>query len=428
MARILPFAALRYNETLSADASVVCCPPYDIIPIEEQAKLEAKSPYNVVQLERPLGEDCYRRAGDLLRRWRRDGVLVREDCPAFYVYRMDFTDSAQGGKERSVYGFFARVGLEPFSRGVVLPHEETLSKDITDRYALMSETLCNISPVYGLYADRKGIADETLKIAMAPPPLVSFTDEDGVTHSLWTITAPLTCEALTRVLSDARILIADGHHRYETALAFHEDCKRRTPSLPDDSPLGTVLMFLVEMGHPDLVVWPTHRLVRGLPDFSADTLLASLTREFDMETAPASADLPAILSQRPRTVGLYNGGDTVTLLTLRDPATVRRRLPDRSDAYCSLEVTLLHACILEPYLGIDKEKLASQTNLVYTRDIGEAYDKVRAGTVQCAFLLPPAEVSMIGRVADQGERMPQKSTYFFPKLTTGLVIHSLEDM
>ena len=424
MARIFPFAALRYNEELSREIGTLCCPPYDVISPGQQAGLEAENPYNIVRLERPLGEDRYRRAGALLRSWREDGILKRDGAPAYYVYRLGFAD---GGLSRGVYGFFARVGLEPFDRGIILPHEETLSKDMTDRYALLSETLCNISPIYSLYEDPGGFPNQTILAAMGgAPPHLSFTDGDGVTHSLWRLTDPESLAALAGSLAGARILIADGHHRYETALAFYEDQKRKNAALPADSPLGTALMFLVDTRHPDLVVWPTHRLVHNLPNFSAGDLVQSLSASFAMTSCPADGRVPALLADKPHTVGLYDGGDTVTLLTQNDPGAVSGRLPGKSEAYCSLEVSLLHACILEPHLGIDKEKLAAKTHLAYTRDLEEAYAKVQGGDYQCAFLLPPTPVSMIGRVADHGERMPQKATYFYPKLTTGLVIHPLD--
>jgi len=432
MAEITPFAALRYDTARAGTMDTLCCPPYDIIPPDRQKALEAKNPYNTIRLERPLGEDCYRRAGALLRTWQEKGILKQDAVPAYYVYRMDFAEgkssnepSMTAGKSCGVYGFFARVHVEPFGAGVILPHEETLSRDKTDRFSLLSEIFCNISPIYGLYEDHSGRADQILRKAMAAPPDVCFPDGDGVTHSLWTLCDPASLAVLTQALAGRRILIADGHHRYETSLAFYEEQKQKKPDLPPDSPLGTTLMLLTEAGHPGLVVWPTHRLVCGLPGFSSGALLEALAGDFDCETGPAGADLPRRLSERPNTVGLYAGGDTVTMLTLREPGNLRRALPGKSQAYCALEVSLLHTLILEPHLGINKERLAAQTNLIYTRSLEDAYEGVRNGAYQCAFILPPTPVSMIGHVAAHGERMPQKSTYFHPKPTTGLVIHSL---
>ena len=423
MAKISPFTALRYNTAMAGDIQTLCCPPYDVISPERQAALKSQNPYNAIHLELPSGEDRYRRAGALLRAWWQNGILKRDEISSYYVYRLDFND----GQPRNLYGFFARASLEPFDKGIILPHEETLSKDKTDRYLLLQETLCNISPIYGLYEERDGAIEQALQAAMNAAPDISFTDDDMVTHSLWPMKNPGALEMITRALSDKRVLIADGHHRYETALDFYQEQKQKTPALPADSPLGTILMFLVDMYHQDLVVWPTHRLIRGLPDFSERALTVSLSRDFDMETCPADAHTPARLAEMPNTVGLYTGGDTVTLLRSKEPDAVLRALPEKSAAYRALEVSLLHACILEPYLGIDKEKLAGQTHLVYTRDLGEVYEKVRDGDFQCAFLLPATPVSMIGRVADMGERMPQKSTYFYPKLTTGLIFHPLKD-
>ncbi|MDR3207365.1 MAG: DUF1015 domain-containing protein [Oscillospiraceae bacterium] len=424
MAYIAPFRALRYDTDRAGELGELCCPPYDIISPVGQAALEAQSPYNVIRLERPLGEDRYRRAGETLRRWLSDGILRRDGDPAYYVCRMDF---AEGGAPRSVYGFFARVGLEPFGQGSVLPHEETLSKDKSDRFSLMEQTFCNISPIYGLYSDPTGGADARLRAAMSAPPESAFTDGDGVTHSLWTVTDPIAQAALTGALADRRIYLADGHHRYETALSFFEAKRRSHVPLAGD-PLGGVLMMLVALDHPGLVVWPTHRLVHGLPDFDPNALTAALAEDFTVTPCLAEPEaLAAALAASPRTVGLYSGGPAALLLTLRNPEAIRQALPHKSDAYRALEVSLLHALILEPRLGIGRAQLADQTYLTYTRSLPEALDGVRGGGHQCAFLLPSTPVPMIGTVADAGERMPQKSTYFYPKLATGLVINPLDD-
>ncbi len=425
MARISPFAAVRYDFARAGAPRTLCCPPYDIISPAGQKALESENPYNVIRLERPLGEDRYRRAGETLRQWLAEGILRRDDAPAYYVYRLDFSD---GGTPSSVHGFFARVGVEPFENGVVLPHEETLSKDKSDRFNLMSETFCNISPVYSLYEDDNRVVDDLLAEAMGAAPDVTLTDGDGVTHSLWAVTDPQRQAALTNAMADRRLLIADGHHRYETALAFWQERQKENPGLAVDDPMGTVLMMLVDMHHPGLVVWPTHRLVRDLAGFSPDALPDALAADFTAKTCPVTEDIVSVIQETPHTVGLYTGGETVTLLTLKDPDAVRKALPGKSEAYCSLEVSLLHALILEPHLGIDKEQLAAQTHLTYTRSLSEALDGVTGGAFQCAFLLPATPVPMIGRVADEGERMPQKSTYFYPKLITGLVIHPLSDM
>ncbi|MDR1158093.1 MAG: DUF1015 domain-containing protein [Oscillospiraceae bacterium] len=422
MAVIKPFAALRYDYGRAGAAETLCCPPYDVISPDVQAEMERQNPYNVIRLERPLGNDRYAEAGRRLRAWLRDGVLYRDPAPAYYVYRLSFDDR---GVPNAVHGFFARVRLTDFAAGIVLPHEETLSKDKSDRFSLMEHTLCNISPVYALYEDGAQTAEAVLAAAMDAPPAVRFTDSDGVTHEMWPVTAPDTQAALTAALAPERILIADGHHRYETALAFRDARRAADPSLPPEAPSDHIMMMLVNLHHPGLVVWPTHRLVRRLPSFSEADTLARLADAFEITHGIAPEEVEAALAARPHMVALYAGGGEAALLTLRDTDAPARLLPDRSPDYRALDVTLLHTMILAPLFGIDRDNMARQENLVYTRSLEEALGGVRSGAFQCAFLLAPTPVSAIGRVAGAGERMPQKSTYFYPKLTTGLVIHPL---
>lgn len=422
MALIEPFAALRYDTRRAGPAERLCCPPYDVISEEKQRTMEAESPFNVIRLERPLGEGCYARAGETMRGWLAEGILRRDDRPAYYVCRMEFDDR---GRRNAVHGFFARVRLEDFSSGVILPHEETLSRDKSDRFSLMESTRCNISPVYGLYGDKTREAEVALQSAMEAPPEVSFTDGDGVTHTLWALTDPYGTSRLTAALAPARVLIADGHHRYETALAFRDAAREKNPALPDTDPVNFIMMTLVDMAHPGLAVWPTHRLVRDVAGFSAEALLKRLSGTFYITRVVAPDMIEAELAARPRAVGLYAGGHEAYLLALRDDDALARALPHRSDAYRKLDVTLLHTLILEPFLGIDRDNLAAQKNLIYTRSLDEALGGVKAGAFQCAFLLAATPVESIGQVADAGERMPQKSTYFYPKLATGLAIHPL---
>ncbi len=424
MSVISPFSAIRYNPERAGLLRCLCCPPYDVISSAEQAAIEEENPYNIIRLEKPQGEDRYRRAGETLRQWLSEDILRQDKTPAYYLYRLDFTDR---GAPLSVYGFFARVKVEPFESGVILPHEETLSKDKSDRLNLMRETFCNISPIYSLYEDAAGVVDALLQTQMSGAPDETFTDAQDVTHSMWVLTDPARIALLTGAMASKRLLIADGHHRYETALAFWQEQREKQPALSEDDPMGSVLMMLVEMNNPGLVVWPTHRLVRDVSGFSVAALLAALAADFQLSECPVADDVVTLIERTPNTVGLYAGGDRVTLLTCRSSDTAKQALPGKSAAYCSLEVSLLHALILEPHLGIDKEQLAAQTHLTYTRSLREAIDGVRDKTYQCAFLLPSTPVPMIGQVADAGERMPQKSTYFYPKLTTGLVVHPLRE-
>ncbi len=422
MATIVPFRALRYDTAKAGSPESLCCPPYDIIPPARQAEMEAESPYNVIRLERPLGEDCYRRAGETLKSWRDGGILKQDEAPAFYRYSIRFDDR---GTQRTLSGFLARVKLAAFSENVVLPHEETLSKDKSDRFSLMEATFCNISPVYGLYRDDDGRVERLLTRG-ASTPAADFTMPDDTRHSLTPVTDPTLTKALSEAFSDKQIIIADGHHRYETALDFERARRAENPRLPYDDPCSYIMMMLVSFHHPGLVVWPTHRLVKGFPDFDAAMFTGKLLADFHVKRHAGLSYIEETLLETPHTVGLYAGGDGFWTIAPRDPAgALRRALPDKSEAYRGLEVSLLHSLLLEPYFGIDRENLAAQKNLTYTRSLDEALDSVRQGLSQAAFLLPPTRIADIAAVSAHGERMPQKSTYFYPKLITGLTINPL---
>ena len=411
MATINPFTALRYDPEKAGAWPTICCPPYDIIPLEDQPKLEAENPYNCIRLERPLGEDRYVKAGQTLRAWKQSGILRSDVKPAYYLYRIDFMDR---DTPRAVWGFLARVKTVPFSEGVILPHEETLSKDKSDRFSLMEQTLCNISPVYGLYRDEDGAVEMLLQAAQHNHPAeADFEMEDGARHRLWPIVDPAVIGTLTAAFAPKQIIIADGHHRYETALDF---AKTHTEAGAD-----CVMMMLVSMQNPGLVIWPTHRLLHNLTTLPLDALSAHPA--FRVEKRNDLAQVEQRLAEQPHRLALYLGGENYYLFTLQKEAAVKALLPNKSDDYCSLDVSILHTLLLEPILGIDKENMAAQKNLRYTRSLQEALASVCDRSSQAAFLLPPTRIGEIDAVAGHGERMPQKSTYFYPKLITGLVIN-----
>ena len=319
--------------------------------------------------------------------------------------------------------------MEDFSAGVVLPHEETLSKAKQDRFNLMQATNCNFSQIYSLYMDDTGETQRRIDRLSSGTPRCEFSD-GLVTHRLWIVNDALAIEAFRSDFAARKLYIADGHHRYETAINYRNYCRENAVWAPGSE---FVMMMLVDMAHPGLLVFPTHRLVRGLPDFSAEQVLSGSAEYFDIEP------LPGRDAVEPRLKADYDAGKksfvfaakrdgalAYTLLTLRDPAVMADFLPEKSDASRGLDVSVLHTLVLERVLGIDKENMANQKNLTYTRSADEALESVQAGESQCAFLLNPTRVEEIGAVAAAGEKMPQKSTYFYPKLITGLVMNSLE--
>ena len=403
MANISPFPALRYA---SGPLEPLVCPPYDIISPQEEEALLRRHPHNIIRLEKPRD---YAEAADTLRQWLDRRVLQLDDAPSYYLYQEEFTVN---GRKMSVSGLMADLKLEPFSAGVVLPHEETLAKARGDRHALLSACRCNFSPIYCLYIDKERAAASILDQIKATRPDLEITTDDGIVHRLWRASRAETASALSAAFAPKTVYIADGHHRYNTALQFHQE-----QNLPETS---RVMALLCDMDDPGLVIWPTHRVLAGLPDFSLDKAMKALEKNFSIEAAGEEA-LGAI--DRKHTVGLYAEGRAY-LLTLRNQAAPAEAMPDKSKAYQSLDVALLHSLILKPVFGIDTAQPEAQAYLTYTRSAQEALDSVANGA-QCAFFLGATTMAQLAAVSAAGERMPQKSTYFYPKLITGLVMKML---
>ena len=421
MANVFPFRAWRFSQQAGAIHELIC-PPYDIISEEQRKAYLARNPHNIIRLELPReGADPYAEAGKTVREWCGNGTLVRDEQAAFYVYDIAFEVF---GEQKNITGLLVGCEVTPFSEGVVLPHEWTLSKAKTDRLNLMKATGFNFSDIYSLYqADTKAILDET----MTAEPLTDVVDEDGLRHRLWAITDAATVDAIQAIFADVKLYIADGHHRYETAVNFKN--YRMENNIPVAG-ADRIMMMLVEMNHPGLVVFPTHRLIRDLANFDAEALLSACEADFTVERGltldDANAKLQAAYDDGKKAFVCYTGGESASLLTLKDIALMDTLLPDESAVSRQLDVNVLHTAILERILGIDKENMAQQINLTYTRVTDEAIDGVNSGAFQCAFLLNPTRVSEIQGVAAAGEKMPQKSTYFYPKLITGLTMNELD--
>jgi len=416
MAEIKPIRALRYTDK-AGSISLNVCPPYDIISDEERAALIKGSPYNLVRLEKPEGEDKYAAASDLLETWLEKGIIARDEEECIFVYGEDFEVK---GERFSLKGIICLCKLYPFSEGVVLPHENTLSKAKADRFELMKSTLCNFSSIYGLYVDEEAEITSVVKAAAARAPEQCFTDDEGVTHTLWRIDDSAETAKIIRAMASKQIFIADGHHRYETAVKFKEylEEKGECEGLRD-----YVLMTLVDMDNDGLVIFPTHRLIHSMP-VNKEELLSKLEADFVIEEHEDIKTVESVLAEYAdnKAYALYTGGNGFTLLVLKnEPA-------DKDDGGLSaLDVSVLHDMVLENCLGIDKENMAAQRNLRYTRDIDEAVESVRKGESSAAFILNPTKVGEIKSVSLSGGKMPQKSTYFYPKLKTGLVMNTIKD-
>lgn len=424
MAEIKPFAPLRYTQRGGSIETLVS-PPYDIVSAEQRDALLKLNPYNIIGVELPQGEGeaKYRAAAKLLESFRSDGVLKEDDESSIFIYSEEFP--SEGGK-KTVYGIIGRVTLHEFSERIILPHEETLTKAKQDRFDLMCATCANISPIYALYNDDSNAIDLILKRYMTAAPLACFTDKDGITHRLHRIPAGKDTDAIAATLAPLRLFIADGHHRYETALRYkkHLAAAGELESTAADSQM----MLLVEMKNPGLVVFPTHRLVNPRAAIDPQEIVNRASEYFDVEALEGDpAEALSHFGTRPGCFVLCAPGKRF-LFKLRDPSVMRRLLPDMSEAYATLDVTILHSLVLESLLGIDKEDMAAGRSLTYTRDTAEAAAAPEEGKCAFSFILRATLVSQIRDVSLAGEKMPQKSTYFHPKPVTGLVINDFRSL
>ncbi len=426
MATVKPFRGMRYDTSKAGDISKLCCPPYDIISNQERIDYINENEYNIIRLELPAeGENPYATASEILELWKNSGILIYEDKPAIYIYEEEFTAY---NKRNSIKGIIARVKLEEFSKGIILPHEFTLSKAKEDRFNLMKATNCNFSQIYALYMDEKHTTLYTIDKLSRKAPEIEFTDKDNVTHRLWIVTDE---DAVSKLVSDfefRRLYIADGHHRYETALNYRNYCRENNISNHDNAE-DYQMMFLTDMGHPGLVVFPTHRLINNLENFDKEKMLDECREYFEITQYSASDNMQKALKdmyhQGKKAFGFYCSKGEWYLLVLKDLEIMDTLLPGLCSASRQLDVTVLHTLILEKIFGIDKENMTNQLNLTYTKSFDEAVESVDKGDFQCAFIMNPTRVTEIRDVAAAGEKMPQKSTYFYPKMIAGMVMNDI---
>jgi uncharacterized protein (DUF1015 family) len=433
---VRPFRALRYAPDAVVDLSAVVAPPYDVIGPEEHRRLLARDPRNVVRLDLPAAEpgdepdDRYRRAARLLSTWRTDGTLHRDPRPALYAYEQSYRVPGTGD-ERVRRGIFARVELERFGPGSgIRPHERTMAEPREDRYRLLRATGVNTSPVVGLYDDPSGMVAEWLT-ELPGTPTAEVTDEEGVHHRLWMVADdPERIEAIVTRIGESAITLADGHHRYETALRYRDERMTGAAEL-DDPAWAQILMLLLEPVAGPLMVLPTHRVIRGLNGPELEALIARLPDLFEVRSGLSAAELVEGFHGTAADAG---GRGRFGLWTREGGSILRARrsafeawLPEGGDALRRLDVTLAGVA-LERLAGIDPAAVTDGSRLAYTKDPAEAVawvDEGRGGAV-AALLLEPTPAREIVAVAADGDVMPQKSTYIYPKALTGLVINPLE--
>jgi uncharacterized protein (DUF1015 family) len=439
MADIHPFRAFRYDSgKLSPDQVVT--QPYDKITPSLQDRYYAASPYNLVRIILGRREEndnavnnVYSRAAGYFRDWRQQGILRQDSQPSIYAYAQRFTLPGSG-KELERRGFIALGHIEDYSAGVVFRHEQTLAKPKADRLDLLRATRGHFGQIFMLYED-SGQVESLLETS--DDPEISVTDEYGVVHRLWPISDPDVIHSIRTAMSDKKLIIADGHHRYETALAYRNERRAVDPSLPVSgsgaAPHEFVMMTFVNMNSPSLLILPTHRIVHHLASFSEETFRNSARAFFDVDEVDPALDASratAILREAGR------AGTSLLAVTASRAFLLHHPNPNTPQVFagCSLrqqdlDVVQLHKCLLEKVLHLSEESIRNQENISYIRDAGEALAQVRGASgarADIAFLMNPCRVAQVRDIAFGGEVMPQKSTDFYPKLLSGLTVYALD--
>ncbi len=424
MADFRPFQALRYNPS-RADIEKVIAPPYDVISPEEQLLLYQRSPYNCIRLILNRIEDSdngernrYLRARNFFHEWKAQGILVQDPRPGYYLYRQIFSDPISGAS-RERLALLGRLRLESFEKGIVIPHEKTLSKPREDRRKLLETTQANFSPVFGLYEDSSAIMASLYEEAVSAAPLFEAKDDQSVRHALWAIQGASEIQQIQRALSQERIYIADGHHRYQTALEYSQDVRRqRGASSKSEIPTDSVLMALVEFRDPGLVLMPTHRLLPAIEGLDLARLTDLLRPYFKVEPID-----PERMNFASGSFGLLLASGAAYCATLEDRSRVKPLMrAGKPDFWYDLDVNLLNDLVFEHVLGLNEAR--RETLLRYTHSLQEAVRQVEKGSAQAAFLLNPPRVEILREMGEARELLPQKSTFFYPKLASGLVFYS----
>lgn len=423
MAEICPFSGVRYNQEIIKDLASVICPPYDIISPEEQKAYYEKSEYNAVRLEHGLElpkdtktDNKHARANAAFNQWLKDRVLVIDHVPSFYLHEHTFT--YQSTKRRRL-GLMACVRLEPWEKKIIFPHESTVSGIKSDRLDLMRACNANFSPLLGLYEDPGQRVAKLLTSQTSRKPVIDFADS-GEAHKLWIANEPEFVQRVSHFLASKPIYIADGHHRYETALAYRDEKRQNTSPVTGEEAFNFVMMTLVSFSDTGLVMLPVHRLLRGISYETIAKFKSYVETLFKMQSAPLDeTGLPEISGATTRVLGLEQS--SITALRLHQSASVAEVAEHHSQAYKRLEVSIVQHFLMDWLLAHDKK-----ATVAYTPNAVQARKMVESGEYQLAFLLNPIPVSTIKILADANDRMPGKSTYFYPKLPTGLVINRLE--
>jgi len=435
--QIKPFKAFRFDETVVGDVGNCVAPPYDVISPTQQEQLYKKSEHNIVRIIKGkttasdnVDNNQYTRAADYLNKWIEQGVLKQDATETIYAYVQDFE---LAGTQFQRFSFIALAKLEEFGKAV-RPHEQIFDKPMLDRLNLKRATTAKFGLVLMLYEDEQKVADKIINQATTTEPLINFIDEQNVRHRLFTITAKEDIDAIVRIMNDKSCIIADGHHRYTTALTYSKES--------GNSAAQYQMLAFVNTFQKGLVVLATHQLVGNLENFCYEKLITELKENFELTelqfNSPQTkldarqkmlAQMKAEHNNDNNAFGIYGSNNAFYVAVLKDKQAMDPVMPDMSSAWKALDVSVLHKLILEKLLGIDEERLVKDENLQYVKDTPDAIDQsiseVDAGHKQAAFFMNPVKMQQLTMVTDAGERMPQKSTYFYPKIYTGLMIQKM---
>jgi len=434
MAEIRPFRAVYYNRSVVGNLSDVICPPYDIINPQMEEELYQRSQYNFVRIEhnRQLLQDSdvdnrYTRSAAKLKQWLEQKVLITAKTPAIYVHDHCFNSQ---GEKHTRRGLLVRVKIEEWHRNIIRPHEGTLAEAKSDRINLLKAIKANTSPIMMLYQDREKRISSLLESQKTDGYLISLEEDNGERHEIWQITEPRVINEICASIKNKALYIADGHHRYESALIYQRQMLASSSAARGDAAFNFVMMTLVDFNDPGLVILPPHRLLRGLPESKLAGLRDKLGSFFDIEYLPLNLPdlwqrVDGLLADTSRVKLILFGPDrqNLSVLTLRDVVAAERMIPYfHSEIYKRLDVSIVDHVILEELLELSSE---DEIKISYNYDRRDAVDAVLNQEYQLAFIVSPVKAETIKEIADVGDRMPRKSTYFYPKLPSGLIINRL---
>lgn len=442
MAKIVPFRGIRYNPDQVPDLSRVIAPPYDVISPALQDELYARHEKNVIRLilgkvreDDKEQDNRYLRSAADFAAWQRDSTLVRDQEPSLYLYDQEY--AIDGGPTLVRHGIMALSRIEDFSTGLVKPHEKTLPDPKADRFHLQKACNANFSPIFALYSDPCCVLEVFCKKEKNRPPDLEVRDDEGVRHRLWRTVEPSLLSKVQSVLDNKPLLIADGHHRYEAAIAYRDYMRLSHPGFTGKEPFNYVMICFSNMEDRGMLVFPTHRVISHLPQFRKEAFLRDLAVYFDIDSRPldvasAAARLEvrhtlAELGEERHVLGLYVGGGVIHYLSLRDERCMDPFFEEKTPKVLrTLDVSILHWLVLGKVLNLATEIQEQSTHLHYFKGVDEPIRRVAEEGAQLAFLLNPPHMSEVRDVANSGEKMPQKSTYFYPKLLSGLVLNKID--